>query len=161
MFHTQTPARRDSMRRPRGRAARLAAAAALTLGLTSLAACGSDSTTQAHTPDYVGTYNLVTLGGAALPTTVTTGTGEQVEFVSGTLVLSASGAYQAAFETHQPPTDTQVKQAGSSGTYTVSGTTLTLQKGGAQPATITGTVSNGQVTFTDPLVPDDPFVFQK
>jgi hypothetical protein len=124
----------------------LAAMSALVL----VTACSS-SDSSSPGASAIGTYNLVSVNGAALPATTQNDATIKTEILSGTFVVNADESFSEARQGRitlnggapSPITATQT------GTWTVSGTQLSFVSGTTQnPVVFTGTYVGGTLTYT-------------
>jgi hypothetical protein len=117
---------------------------ALTFAVTvALAACGTDSPTEVS---IFGTYTMHTVGGHALPRTQIE-EGFSVTLVSGALVLRSDHTYTVTFnQTVTVGTQSVPQNESSSGTFSVSGSTITFVEDGATSAV--GTIDGNTMTVT-------------
>jgi len=128
---------------------RFATIAITAAAIALVAACGSDSTGP-HSASVTGTYNLTAVNGSTLPYTVPH-TGDAVEIVqNGAITLSADSTYEAsATGTLNGSGSTLVTDAG---TYSVSGTQVTLTSiaipGAHYTASIAGSGTSQTLTAT-------------
>jgi hypothetical protein len=110
------------------------------IGLTLLASgVACKSSTSPSTPAYVGTYSLTRVNGSPLPYSQTTA-GVTVTLNSGTAQLLSNGTWTTSLSVTPAGLSTS-----SSGTYTVSGSTITFTNtadGSQSPATF----SNNTIT---------------
>ena len=115
-----------------------------------LAACGDDDGVGPGA-DVVGTFNLQTINGAALPAVVLQIGADRIEITSGSIALNENRTFSAALtfrETVGGVVTTETET--DSGTYTVSGNTvqLTAANGTVATATISGnTLTSNQQGF--------------
>jgi hypothetical protein len=117
----------------------------LALSAFSILACGDSSG-----PDFssaVGTWNLVTVNGSALPFTVELSQIYRLELLSDVFVASENGTYTESStlrETESGTATTTTEQ--SNGTWTQTGNTVTVtESGGTESAT--ATISGNTITL--------------
>ena len=127
---------------------------AIGFGLTlAIAACGSDSTpvdpTSPDTP--IGSYSIMTVNGKTLPAAlidVQTPAPYKVEVMSGALNLAADGKYTVVTRTRETISDnTSLYTDSTFGTWTRSGTQISLKNGEDHNAVSIGTWAGLQLTF--------------
>ncbi|HET9294753.1 MAG TPA: hypothetical protein VFO06_10700 [Gemmatimonadales bacterium] len=129
----------------------------LSLVLTAAAACSGDDggSTGPSTPppsgEVSGTYSLTQVrtngnlggGGSSLPVTFTDGAGNELKFVSGTLVMGADGSFDL---------DVQATYNGGAvtmtdyGTYSAAGNSIDFNSQKSTPRLSTGTLSGSKLT---------------
>lgn len=114
------------------------------LALSAVAACGSDNST--NPISFAGTWNLTTVNGSPLPVTVQA-SNPKIEVLSDQITATAAGTFTETFNNRFTSTTGEVTtQPGTdSGTWTVSGTTVTLHFS-SDGTTFTATISGN--TFT-------------
>jgi hypothetical protein len=114
--------------------------------LVTAAACGGDG--PSAPTSIAGTYNLQTIDGDEPPVTVWDEPGLKIEIISGNFVLAANETFTTTVNLRET-SDGQVQTDSEtlSGTYSVSGSTVTfvLADGDSETATIAGDT----LTFTD------------
>lgn len=122
------------------------------------AASGSVSGSSSVTVSVVHDFTLQTIGGKAPPdTVVNTGT-VVVEFLDGTLSLNQDATYKLLFHSRTTTNGTAVSDtSGSTGTYTVNGTAVTLHNTGNDTDHI-ATITAPTLSFSDNAL---LFVFTK
>jgi len=125
---------------------------AIGFGLTlAIAACGSDSSppvdpTSPDTP--VGNYSITTVNAKALPAAVIDTTNYKFEILSGALNLTADGKYTEVTRFRETiPDNTSTFVDSTFGTWTRSGTQISLKNGEDPNAMSTGTWAGMQMTF--------------
>ena len=118
----------------------------LALSAVSILACGDSSGPEFSSA--VGTWNLVTVNGSALPFTVDLSQNFRLEILGDVFVASENGTYTESTtlrETESGTATTTIEQ--SNGTWTQTKNTVTVtESGGTQTAT--GTVSANTVTLS-------------
>ena len=117
------------------RAARLASGVLLAASL----ACGDDSTSPGTIE---GLYTLRTIGGKPLPGVIAENSSEKTELTSGSITLGANGVFTLALAYRRTVGINAIESAGTStGTWTRSGSTVTMRsgEGGVVPGTLSGT----------------------
>ena len=118
----------------------------LALSAVSILACGDSSGPEFSSA--VGTWNLVTVNGSALPFTVDLSQNFRLEILGDVFVASENGTYTESTtlrETESGTATTTIEQ--SNGTWTQTNNTVTVtESGGTQTAT--GTVSANTVTLS-------------
>ncbi|MEJ2342805.1 MAG: hypothetical protein P8Y10_11440, partial [Gemmatimonadales bacterium] len=118
------------------------------VAVISLPACGSDdiSGPGGNDADLVGSYELTSIDGDALPVTVFETIGQRVEVVDGNLSISADGSYVLDAEV-LVTTDGQSETVDDStpGSWTLTGNLLTLDSDLAGLCTDTGTWSGDRI----------------
>jgi hypothetical protein len=119
---------------------------------------GSVSGSSTVTVSVVAEFTLQSVDGKAPPdTVVNTGT-LTVEFLDGKLSLNADASYKVLFHTRTTTSGGTVSDtSGSTGTYTVNGTAVTLHNTGNN-ANVIATVTAPTISFTDN---QELFVFTK
>ena len=106
--------------------------------LTAVCGCGGD-TTSADPDEELGIYNLVSLDGRAVPTSITEGDW-QVEVLSSTVTLSAGRKLRMSTTYRTSPGATPVSRE-LTGSYTIKGNALTYTiDGKTNTATLNGDV---------------------
>ena len=132
------------------------AAVALAFAVVSTSACGKDDKGPTGSNNTtVGTYTLDRVDGGALPFTVfhddVDVEGEivnlKIEVTSGTMSLAANNTFTGsmALRLSIPGVPTQNETAPVSGTYTVSGNTITLTS--EDEEVVVGTIANGALNI--------------
>jgi hypothetical protein len=122
----------------------------LAIGAISLLACGGDSTGLGAS-SAVGTWNLVTINGAALPFTAyeTSNPPYKLEIMSDQFVASSNGAFSDAITTRENDNGTiTTSTTNTPGTWSQSGNTLTVTEASTGFVT-TATISGNTVTVSD------------
>jgi hypothetical protein len=127
----------------------------------AVAACGSDAAAPADTAQ--GSYALVSINAAPLPTIVYDGDEGQVEVVSGTMELSTHGTYNESLNVRLLHADGRVESFSTSenGVYVRDGTALrfTIPANESHDAlTYHGTLVGSTLTYT---FEEMTFVFEK
>lgn len=120
----------------------------------TLVACGGDKATGPQS--VTGSYTLRTVNGGGLPGVVYQDTQQKFEVTDGTLVLAGDNTWQGTLGARITDLTTNQAQsfpalALSGGTYTLTGSTLTL-KDPVDGLTFTGTVSGGTMTVNVDLI---------
>lgn len=112
-----------------------------------LAACGSDSSTGPS--GVVGTWSLQTVNGSALPFVVGQSGENKSELLADTIKLASAGGFieSSSFRTTLNGVVT-LQTVADTGTYTLSGSTLTLSSTTSAGASGSGTVSGNTITAT-------------
>ena len=134
------------------------AAVALAFAVVSTSACGKDDKNPiGNNNTTVGTYALDKVDGGALPITVfhddVDVDGElinlKIEVTAGSMTLSANNTFTGsmALRLTVPGAPAQTETAPVSGTYTVSGNTITLTSSDEEDPAVVGTISNGALNF--------------
>lgn len=121
-------------------------AAIAVLGLT--AACGGGDDGVNEPASIAGTYNLETLDGQSPPVVVLDEPGFKLEILSGNFVLTANGTFttNVVFRlTDESGASTESESF--SGTYTVSGSTVTFNYSDGD--TDSATLAGNTLTFSD------------
>jgi hypothetical protein len=114
--------------------------------LSVLAACGGDSSTSASA-SVVGTWNLTSVNGAALPF-IASAANPKVEVLSDQYVITSSGTFTETTTLRVTQgTAVTTQTSPESGTYTTSGTAVNL-KYASDGSTETGTFSGNTLTFS-------------
>lgn len=110
-------------------------------------------------PSVVGDYVLQSIDGKAPPDTVVHTSTVTVVFLDGTLSLHSDLSYKLLFhsETTTSGSGTVADSSGSTGTYTVNGTTVVIHNGASSDSVI-ATTSLPSLTFEDG---GETFVFSK
>ena len=124
--------------------------AALVLSLLSVSGCGSDTSIAPTQVSVAGTWNLSTINGLPLPFTIQAAN-PKIEYLNEQLIVSTSGTFTQTYSARYTTNGVVSTQAfadagtyvlngtaatfrfnsdGSSGTGTVSGSTLTVAEGG-------------------------------
>ena len=120
------------------------------VAVISLPACGSDdiSGPGGNDADLVGSYELTSIDGGALPVTVFETIGQRVEVVDGNLSISANGTFVLDAEV-LVTTDGQSETVDDStaGSWTLTGNLLTLDYDVPGLCTDTGTWSGDRITI--------------
>ena len=119
------------------------------LGLL-LAACGGDKSSGPS--GHAGTYTLRTVNGSNVPFTMVSivvgGSVYKLEVLSGSITLNADGTFsQTATFRETDGTDVTTESYPTSGTYTLSGTALTLNSSDGE--SLGGSLSGGAITFVE------------
>lgn len=122
------------------RAVRMTAIVLWAIGALGATACGSTSTSPDTSTSVVGTYALKTVDGSNLPAPAKDDKGVVAgTFTSGSVTLTSTGAFTSTLAyvltNGTPGTST------GSGTYSVSGSTLTFVASGSLP--VVATFSSG------------------
>lgn len=120
----------------------------------TLVACGGDKAIGPQ--DVTGSYTLRTVNGANPPSVVYQDADQKLEVTDGTLVLTADHKWSGTLGGRLTDLSTgdHEDQPGlplDGGTYTLSGSTLTLNDP-TEGLTFTGTVSSGTLTVTVDLI---------
>jgi hypothetical protein len=138
----------------------LRSAARLLLGLAvvATAACGGDNGgSTAPNPDPVpgsemsGSYALTQVrtlghlsgGGSGLPVSFTDGSGDQLVFQSGTLILGSDGAFDLKVQVTFKGNPSELTDYG---TYSMSGGSVDFHSQKSSPRLSTGTISGNKIT---------------
>jgi hypothetical protein len=154
--HPRATAPRSSRNNVRG-SRTIAACVCGAFMLAVLAACGSDSTTS-PTPAVAGDYSLQSVDGKAPPDTVVNTSAEIEVFNDGILSLHSDKSYKLLFHSSRTTSSGTVPDSsGSTGTYSVSGSTVVIRNASTGDSVI-ATVSLPTLTFTDA---GEVFVFSK
>lgn len=135
-----------------------AAAVALAFAVVSTSACGKDDKSPTGSNNTTaGTYTLDRVDGGALPSTVFHEDididGEvinlKIEVTAGSMTLSANNTFTGsmALRLTVPGAPPQTESAPVSGTYSVSGNTITLTSEDEEDPVVVGTISNGALSF--------------
>ncbi len=110
-------------------------------------ACGGDSTAPAAS--IAGTYALQTVNSAPLPFTVIAITDYKLEILSDSYQIRDDGTYSGTTQFRETQSGTvTVNSENSSGTYTRSGSSITLTDSVDPTYKITGTLDGGKFTVT-------------
>jgi hypothetical protein len=127
------------MRRP---VARLFVFAAL----VTLAACGSDSSTNAGPVSVAGTYTLRTVNGAPLPYTWLQIGADKLEITADAVTLTEGGTWTESW-TERSTESGKVTTSTSTdaGTYTLAGTVITLVS--QESGTVVGSLNGGTLSL--------------
>jgi hypothetical protein len=159
----------DRLATSASRLGRLVTAAALTFAVVGTTACGSDSKSPTGTGGGVtGTYNIASVSGPSgtdnsapfvmLGGTVTDDQGGQhtfrIDITNGTLQLKSDKTYTAQFGSklyvdEQEQTDNPFDFPPETGTYSVSGSTITFTDSDGEEST--ATVNGNQISRTEPI----------
>jgi hypothetical protein len=118
----------------------------LALSAVSLLACGDSSGPEFSSA--VGTWNLATVNGSALPFTVALSQNYQLELLGDVFVASENGTYTESAtlrETENGTATTTTEQ--TNGTWTQSGNTVTVTESGGA-GTATATISGNTITLS-------------
>jgi hypothetical protein len=118
----------------------------LALSAVSILACGDSSGPEFSSA--VGTWNLVTVNGLALPFTVALAQNYQLEVLSDVFVASENGTYTESTtlrETESGTATTTTEQ--SNGTWTQTNNTVTVTESGGTE-TATATISGNTITLS-------------
>ena len=112
-----------------------------------LAACASDSSTAPS--GVVGPWSLQTVNGSALPFVVGQSGENKSELLADTIKLASAGGFieSSSFRTTLNGVVT-LQTVADTGTYTLSGSTLTLSSTTSAGASGSGTVSGNTITAT-------------
>jgi len=120
----------------------------MVMAVAVVVACGSATTSPSVA---VGSYSLVTVNGAPLPRTDSTAAKKAV-VTSATLLLGASQTWfkisSGETTTYGTTPITQVLGDTLSGTWTISGSTITFDRVGA--ASVSATLSGTSITLSQP-----------
>ena len=122
----------------------------LAVALVLAAACGGDTTTGPTVQQQItGTWSLSTVNGSALPFTIAqTGT-NKVELVSDVFVVASTGSFTQTTTVRTTINGVVTTQSvADAGTYTVSGTAITLHFN-SDGSTGTASFSGNTFTTTD------------
>jgi hypothetical protein len=123
--------------------------------LVILAACGGAKSTAPSDASVPGTWTLTKYNGSAMPYTATVGD-TKTELLSGSLVFTAPSSYALALSFRYTESGVSTNETqNSSGTYSVNGSTVTLQPQAGDPPS-TGTIAGNTLS-----VNGDAFVFVK
>ncbi len=145
--------------------ARLVPAALATLATAVFAAgCGSSNSTGPTGSSLAGTWNLTKVNGSSLPAVVQAFPPDTVSITQGTVILtSTTWNFHATIQLSLAGLHSDTTQA-DSGTYTVSGSTLSMKSAGDTNVT-TATVNGTTVTVSNVSLgagsPTLSLVFQK
>ncbi|HZN97885.1 MAG TPA: hypothetical protein VFB61_09175 [Gemmatimonadales bacterium] len=82
-------------------------------------------------------------GGSGLPVTFTDGSGDQLVFLSGTLILGADGSFDMKVQVTFKGNPSEMTDYG---TYSESGGSLSFQSQKSSPRLSTGTISGNKIT---------------
>lgn len=115
-----------------------------TVGFLSLLLIGCSSSTEPGRNDLIGSYTLVSVNGAALPTPAYILQGQQQFYASGKLTISGGGSWVAGDFLRSGNSPTTYEQA-VNGTWTASGSSITLTAIGS---TWTGILAGDVLTIT-------------
>ena len=118
----------------------------LALSAVSILACGDSSGPEFSSA--VGTWNLVTVNGSALPFTVALAQNYQLELLSDEFVASENGTYTESTtlrETESGTATTTTEQ--SNGTWTQTDNIVTVTESGGTE-TATATISGNTITLS-------------
>ena len=132
----------------------------LGLAVVAAAACGGEdggSTAPNPNPEptpsgeIAATYALTQVrtlgnlggGGSGLPVTFTDGSGSQLVFLSGTLILGSDGAFDMKVQVTFKGNASEMTDYG---TYSESGGSLSFQSGKSSPRLSSGTISGNKIT---------------
>jgi hypothetical protein len=132
----------------------------LGLAVVAAAACGGDdggNTGPTPNPepspsgDIAASYALTQVrtlgnlggGGSGLPVTFTDGSGDQLVFLSGTLILGADGSFDMKVQVTFRGNPSEMTDYG---TYSESGGTVSFQSQKSSPRLSTGTISGNKIT---------------
>jgi hypothetical protein len=132
------------------------AAIAMAFAVVATSACGKDDKSPTgNNNTTVGTYSLDKVDGGALPATLFDGMVDvdgtvvelKIEITAGTMTLAANNTFTGsmALRLTVPGSPAQTETAPVSGTYTVSGNSITLTSSDPEDPQITGTIANGQL----------------
>ena len=120
----------------------------LALSAVSILACGDSSGPEFSSA--VGTWNLVTVNGSALPFTVDLSQNFRLEILGDVFVASENGTYTESTtlrETESGTATTTTEQ--SNGTWTQTNNTVTVTESGGTE-TGTATISGNTITLSQP-----------
>ena len=112
-------------------------------------ACGGSDTTTPALPSAVGTWNLSTINGTALPFTVDQTGSSRSEVIGGSLSIVAGGSF--TFSVTGREIVNGVVSTGSSsaaGTFTTNGTAITLRST-SNGVTLSGSFSANSLTLAE------------
>jgi hypothetical protein len=116
------------------------------VALAVAVACGSDSTTQ-PTASLAGTWTLQSINGGPLPATVTQTATDKLEVLSDVVNVSANGTYTETLQFRETLNGVSTTSTSTdAGTYTVNGTSVTLNS--QQIGIIPAALSNNNTTLT-------------
>jgi hypothetical protein len=132
----------------------------LGLAVVAAAACGGDdggNTGPTPNPepspsgDIAASYALTQVrtlgnlggGGSGLPVTFTDGSGDQLVFLSGTLILGSDGSFDMKVQVTFRGNPSEMTDYG---TYSESGGTVSFQSQKSSPRLSTGTISGNKIT---------------
>ena len=132
----------------------------LGLAVVAAAACGGEdggSTGPTPNPDpgpgsqIAASYALTQVrtlgnlggGGSGLPVTFTDGSGDQLAFLSGTLILGSDGSFDMKVQVTFKGNPSEMTDYG---TYSESGGSLSFQSQKSSPRLSTGTISGNKIT---------------
>jgi hypothetical protein len=119
----------------------------LALSAVSILACGDSSGPEFSSA--VGTWNLVTVNGSALPFTLDFSQAYRLELLSDVFVASEDGTWTETTtlrETDNGTATTTTEQG--NGTWTQTGNTVTVTESGGGTETNTATISGNTITLT-------------
>ena len=115
------------------------------VAIAAAMACG-DSSTGLESVD--GTYTLRSINGTTLPYTVFQSGTTRIEVTDDVMVLNSNGTYTESGHTRNTAgTQVTTLPGSDAGTYTTSGTSITLHSNDG--TTSVGTVSGGTLTIVD------------
>ena len=119
------------------------------LAFATLAACGSDSSTNPNNTVVEGTYSLKTVNGQVLPFTIQ-GNGITVVLTSDVLTIAQGGSWTETIAYKQTVSGgaTTNEVDADAGSWTRIGNTVTFTS--TANGTFQGTINDGTVTFDDP-----------
>jgi len=118
------------------------------LAIATLAACGSDTSTNPNNDAVEGSYSLHTVNGQPLPYTVQ-GNGITIVLTSDVLTISEDGAWNETITYRQTVDGQTTNEADAdAGSWTRVANTITFESSAV--GVFAGTYAKGTVTFDDP-----------
>ena len=119
------------------------------LALVTLAACGSDTSTNPNNESVEGTYSLYTVNGQPLPYTVQ-GNGVTIVLTSDVLTVKSDGSWNETITYRQTVSGgaTTNEADADAGSWTRVANTITFESSAV--GAFEGTYAKGTVTFDDP-----------
>jgi hypothetical protein len=131
------------------------AAIAMAFAVLTTTACGNDDKSPTGPGAIAGTYTLDRVDGNALPVTLFEGLVDvdgtpvqlRIELTGGTMTLAANNTFSGNLTARvsAPGSPSETENLPVTGTYTVSGSSITLTSSDPEDPQVTGTLANGQL----------------
>jgi hypothetical protein len=139
------------------------AAIAMAFAVVATSACGKDDKNPTgNNNTNIGTYSLDKVDGAGLPATLFDGMIDidgtvvqlKIEVTGGSMTLAANNTFTGsmALRLTAPGAPAQTETIPVSGTYTISGNSITMTSSDPEDPQVTGTISNGALVVSIDLL---------